>query len=64
MTLLVLNNVKMAHHDLEQLSGSLSSCSDLENLDLDALRCNEQSHSFCLPVLDLKKQNKLKQLWL
>ena len=64
MTLLVLNNVTMAHHDLEQLSGSLSSCSDLENLDLDALICNEQSHSFCLLVLDLKKKNKLKQLWL
>ena len=62
MTLLVLNNVTMSHHDLEQLSGLLSSCSDLEELDLDAVICNEQSHSCCIPVLDLQKHNKLKKL--
>ena len=64
MTLFVLNNVTMSHHDLEQLSGSLSSYSDLEKLSLDAVICNEQSHSCCIPVLDLKKHNKLKILWL
>ena len=65
MTLLVLNNVTMSHHhDLEQLSGSLSSCSDLEKLDLDAVICNEQSHSCCIPVLDLQKHNTLLTLML
>ena len=62
ITLLVLNNVTMSHHDLEQLSGSLSSCSDLEELYLDAVRYNEQSHSCCIPILDLQKHNKLKEL--
>ena len=64
MTLLMVYNVTMIHHDLEQLSGFLSSCSDLEELFLDAVRCNEQSHSCCIPVLDLQKHNKLKKLWL
>ena len=65
MTLLLLNNVTMSHHhDLEQLSGSLSSYSDIEKLDLVAVICNEQSHSCCIPVLDLQKHNKLKKLWL
>ena len=62
LTILWLNNVTMNHHDLEQLSGSLSSCSCLEKLYLELVRCNEQSHSFCLPVLDLQKHNKLKEL--
>ena len=64
MTLLMVYNVTMIHHALEQLSGFLSSCSDLEELFLDAVRCNEQSHSCCIPVLDLQKHNKLKKLWL
>ena len=64
MTLLELHNVTMSHHGLEQLSGLLSSCSDLEELDLDAVICNEQSHSCCIPVLDLQKHKKLKKLWL
>ena len=63
MTLLVLNNVTMSHHhDLEQLSGSLSSYADLEELSLDAVKCNEQSHSCCVPVLDLQKHSNLKEL--
>ena len=41
MTLLVLNNVTMSHRGLEQLSGSLSSCSDQEELFFDAVICNE-----------------------
>ena len=62
LTTLVLINVTMNHHDLEQLSGSLSSCSCLENLNLFKVKCSEQSHSFCLPVLDLQKHNKLRAL--
>ena len=57
-------SVTMSHHDLEQMSGLLSSCSDLEELSLDAVRCNEQSHSCCIPVLDLQEHKKLKKLWL
>ena len=64
LTSLELNNVTMNHHGLEQLSGSLSSCSCLEKLYLNEVKCNEQSHSCCLPVLDLQKHNKLKELYL
>ena len=64
LTLLWLTNVTMNHHDLEQLSGSLSSCSCLENLNLFKVKCSEQSHSCCLPVLDLQKHNKLQKLTL
>ena len=63
-TSLKLFNVTMTHHGLEQLSGSLSSCSCLEKLYLDKVKCNEQSHSCCGPVLDLQQHNKLKELWL
>ena len=59
LTLLSLTNVTMNHQYLEQLSGSLSSYSYLENLNLSKVKCSEQSHSFCLPVLDLKQHNKL-----
>ena len=63
-TSLWLYNVTMNHHGLEQLSGSLSSCSDLEELCLSIVKCNEQSHSSCIPVLDLQKHNKLYKLLL
>ena len=61
-TSLSLDNVTMNHHGLEQLPGSLSSCSCLEKLCLIEVKCSEQSHSCCLPVLDLQKHNKLWQL--
>ena len=63
-TSLELVNVTMNHQYLEQLSGSLSSCSCLEYLSLNDVKCSEQSHSCCLPVLDLQKHNKLKVLYL
>ena len=59
---LTLFNVTMNHQYLEQLSGSLSSYSCLENLNLSKVKCSEQSHSCCLPVLDLQKHDKLKKL--
>ena len=55
-------SVTMSHHDLEQLSGSLSPYSDLEKLVHVAVICNEQSHNCCIPVLDLLKHNKLEIL--
>ena len=64
LTSLWLSNVTMNHQYLEQLSGSLSSYSCLEKLYLDKVKCSEQSHSCCLPVLDLQKHNKLKKLYL
>ena len=63
-TSLWLYNVTMNHHDLEQLLGSLSSCSCPENLYLREVKCSEQSHSCCPPVLDLQQHNKLKELYL
>ena len=62
LTSLSLDNVTMNHQYLEQLSGSLSSCSCLVRLYLNRVKCNEQSHSCCLPVLDLQKHNKLEKL--
>ena len=62
LTSLVLYNVTMNHHGLEQLAGSLSSCSCLEHIHLDKVKCSEQSHSCFLPVLDLQKHNKLRKL--
>ena len=61
-TSLKLDNVTMTHHGLEQLAGSLSSCSCLKKLYFYEVKCSEQSHSCCLPVLDLQKHNKLKNL--
>ena len=61
---LKLDNVTINHHGLEQLSGSLSSCSCLETLEINKVKCSEQSHSCCLPVLDLQQHNKLEELYL
>ena len=63
-TSLWLDHVTMNHRGLEQLSGSLSSCSGLEKLCLSGVKCSEQGHSCCLPVLDLQKHIKLKELYL
>ena len=62
LTSLELDNVTMNHQYLEQLFESLSSCSSLEELNLETVKCSEQSHSCCLPVLDLQKHNKLEEL--
>ena len=64
ITSLELDNVTMAHHGWEQLSGSVTSCSHLEFLRLDGVRCREHRDSCCIPVLDLQKHYKLKTLWL
>ena len=64
ITFLTLDHVTMPHHDCEQLSESLSSCSHLEDLDLRIVRCREHCDSCCIPVLDLQKHYKLKKLWL
>ena len=64
ITLLRLYNVTMPHHDWEQLSGSVTSCSHLEDLDLYEVRCREHNDSCCIPVLDLQKHDKLTTLWL
>ena len=61
-TSLWLYNVTMNHQYLEQLLGSLSSYSCLEELYLYEVKCSEQSHSCCLPVLDLQKHDKLQEL--
>ena len=62
ITSLELGNVTMPHHGCEQLSGSVTSCSHLENLELNGVRCREHSDSSCIPVLDLQKHDKLKKL--
>ena len=48
---LTLDNVTMAHHELEQMY-------------LDGVRCSEHRDRSCLPVLDLRKHNELEELFL
>ena len=62
ITSLRLFNVTMTLHGLEQLSECLSSCSYLEYLYLDEVRCREHSDSCCIPVLALQKHDKLETL--
>ena len=62
ITSLRLDNVTMTHHGCEQLSGSVTSCSHLEDLHLYRVRCREHRDSYCIPVLDLQKHDKLKTL--
>ena len=57
---LVLDNVTMAHHELELLSRTSSSWSSIEQLHLDVVRCSEHRDRCCIPVLDLQKHNELK----
>ena len=59
---LILNNVTMSHHGLEQLSRSLSSWSSSKQLRLDGVRCSEHRDRCCIPVLDLRKHNELELL--
>ena len=61
---LELDKVTMAHHGLEQLSKSLSSWSCITELKLDGVRCSEHTDMCCIPVLDLRKHNKLQLLCL
>ena len=59
---LALDNVTMAHHELEQLSRSSSSWSSIKQLRLDGVRCSEHRDRSCIPVLDLRKHNELELL--
>ena len=59
---LALDNVTMAHHELEQLSRSSSSWSSIEVLNLDGVRCSEHRDRSCIPVLDLREHNELELL--
>ena len=59
---LALDNVTMAHHELEQLSRSSSSWSSIEQLHLNGVRCSEHRDRSCIPVLDLRKHNELERL--
>ena len=59
------DSVTMTHHDIQSLCVSLSSWSALENLGLINLSCSDHSERECLlPVLDLQKHHKLKELTL
>ena len=61
---LALDNVTMAHHELEQLSRSSSSWSSIKQLHLDGVRCSEHRDRSCIPVLDLRKHNELELLFI
>ena len=59
---LTLDNVTMTHNGSEQLSRSLSSWSCIKELKLDKVRCREHTDMCCIPILDLRKHNKLEIL--
>ena len=59
-----LDNVTMAHHELDQLSRSSSSWSSIEQLYLNGVRCSEHRDRCCIPVLDLRKYNELELLYI
>lgn len=59
---MTIRNVTLTHHGLEQLIGSLSCCSNLEKLERSSPSCSDNCGGCCLPVLDLQKHNKLKEL--
>ena len=54
--------LELSHDNLEQLCKSLSSLTVLEVLYLDNLTCTDHSGSCRLPVLDLHKHYKLREL--
>ena len=58
---LVVDNIKVKHHDvIQQLCSSMSSCYGLEeNLELVNLSCSDHGGSCCLPVLDLQNHLRL-----
>ena len=62
ITSLMLYHVTMTHHSCKQLPEYLSSCSHLEDLYLNFVRCREHRYSSCIPVLDLQKHDKLETL--
>ena len=61
ITYLMLVNVTMTHHGLEQLAESLSSCIILLEVDLWTVSCSEHAGGTCIPVIDLR-QHKLETL--
>ena len=60
---LTLDNVTIAHHELEQLSRSLSSWSCIKELKLK-VRCSEHTDMRCIPILDLRNHNDLEILYI
>ena len=61
-----LAKTTMNHQSLQQLSGSLSSFSVLNSLELEHLRCSDHRDTCrcCIPALDLLKLYQLKSLHL
>ena len=62
ITSISLCNLTVTHHGLEQVVKFVSFCPGLEKLDVHEVKCVENDDSVCIPVLDLKKQNSLKEL--
>ena len=58
-----LDKTTMNHQSLQQLSGSLSSSSNLIELKLEHLRCSDHSRC-CIPIIDLQKCKQLTHLYL
>ena len=61
---LLLYNLTITHHSLEQVVKFVSFCPGLEDLDVRKVKCVEHNDIVCIPVLDLLKHNNLKQLTL
>ena len=59
---LVLSNLTITHHSLEQIVKFVSFCPGLEYLVVRKVKCVEHIDTVCIPVLDLQKLKHLKQL--
>ena len=62
ITSLELDNLTITHHSLEQVVKFASLCPGLEELDVRNVKCVEHDDTVCIPVLDIQKHNKLKNL--
>ena len=62
ITTLVLKDVTMTLHGLEQLAESLSFCIRLLKVDLWTVTCSEHAGGICIPAIDLRQHKKLETL--
>ena len=61
---LYLDNLVLSHDNLVQLCSSLSSLTDLCEVELTNISCSDNSLNLCLPVLDLHRHCSIKELLL
>ena len=64
LSILDLYNLVLSHDNLVQLSSSLSNLTSLWELNLTNISCSDNSLYLCLPVLDLHRHCRIRELLL